>query len=140
MGQPAASPAGIEICGRPAWPARQVLCKVSVRNSAKEAPSGMLRSGGSVGVVGSTITVPGWSNAAHALGDFGADLARRLDLGKADLGRHLEALLDARSEVDIMGLNKGKQRRLDLEALDDAEGIAPAVGILAGEDFPLGLR
>src|SRR5512145_1948079 len=58
-GQPEAVPAGIEICGSPACPARQVLPKVIALNSTVEAPSGMSRSGGRVGVVGMRIIVPG---------------------------------------------------------------------------------
>jgi len=63
-GQPAALAVGIEICGKPAWPARQVLPKVMALNFNVEAPSRMWRSGGSVGVVGMTIIVPGFARSS----------------------------------------------------------------------------
>src|ERR1700693_1658603 len=80
------------------------------------------------------------SDSEQALGDLSAQGPRRLDLLIGDRGGHLEALPDARFEIDVMGLDEGKQRRLDLEALDDAERVAPVVDIVSRDDLSLGLR
>jgi hypothetical protein len=50
-----------------------------------------------------------------------------------DLGGRLEALCDAGREIDFagMGLDEREQGGLDLEALDDAESVAPCVDTIS---------
>src|SRR5262249_8261086 len=61
----------------------------------------------------------------QVVGNLVAQGAGSLGFGQRDSCRHLEALLDAGSELYVVRLNEGQQRGLDLEALDEAEGIAP---------------
>ena len=63
----------------------------------------MPRSGGRVGRGRQHDHAAGLSHEAQAVGYLGANLPGRFRLGKGYGGRHVEALLDAGPELDIVG-------------------------------------
>ena len=75
-----------------------------------------------------------------AFGNLVAQAPRGLGLGRGDLRRRGEAFFDAGPESDVVRLNEREQRRLQLEALDDAKSVAPIVERLAYHVPVLGNR
>ena len=91
----------------------------------------MSRSGGRVGVVGSSEHGAGLPDLHEPVGRWRGSSARRRFI-RGDARGDLEALPERRATSVGMGESEGHQRRLNLEALNDAKGVAPIVDLLAG--------